>query len=182
MPTVNSLIILLFLIVLATGITLFIVGKICEAKNRDASTVVRYQAIALTIIYILTLLVLTLIGREVRDEGFIFLIPFSDIYFIIKNGYPWYVDNIIALDLVNAALFVPLGFLLREVMNGKKLIPIILGIGISVVIEVIQLITALGVFDVNDIIWDTFGILIGYGIYALYKELWRRFTGKNEKE
>lgn len=181
MPTVNSSIILLFLLVLVTGMTLFIVGKICEAKNRDASTVARYQAIALTIIYILTLLVITLIGRKKRDDGLIFLIPFSDFYFIIKNGYPWNYDNRIVLNLVNAALFIPIGFLAREVMHGKKLVPIIFGIVLSVVVEVIQLITALGVFDVNDIIWNILGTLIGCGIYAIYKALWRRFVDKNEK-
>ena len=182
MPTVDSSIILLFLIVLTTGITMFVIGKIGEAKKQDASVIVRYQAVALLVIYIFTLLVITVIGRKARGDGLIFLIPFSDFYLIIKNGYPWYYDNLIVLNLVNAALFIPVGFLSREIMRGKKLIPVIFGLVLSAVIEVVQLITDRGVFDVNDIIWNTFGTIIGCGIYALYKALWRRISNRDKQE
>jgi glycopeptide antibiotics resistance protein len=55
-------------------------------------------------------------------------------------------------------------------VNGfKKLISIILLI--SLALELIQLITALGTFDVDDIILNVFGSALGFGTYILVKEL-----------
>lgn len=172
MPATYSMIMLMFLTVVITVTVVFAIGKIGIKKKWDTSTLVRRQIIWLFIVYVFTLFVITVIARGKRNDDLIGLIPFGDIYYIIKNKYPWYFENLIILDMVNIALFVPLGILAKEVMCVKKILPVITGTAVSLTIEVIQLITNKGVFDVNDIMYNTIGTLIGCGIYALCKKLW----------
>ena len=181
MPSISTMIILLFAIVIVAIIAIFTIAQIGVIKQWDTSTVVGYEMVGLFAVYIVTLLIITIIARDVREAQPVYLIPFGDLYFIIKNKYPWYVDDIIKLNILNAALFIPYGFLAREVMKGKKLIPVVSGIAVSLVIETLQLITSRGVFDINDIMYNTIGTLIGCGAYALYKILWRRLTSKQER-
>ena len=180
MPSVSTMIILLFAIVVVAIIAIFLVAQIGVIKQWSVSNVVRWEMVALFAVYIITLLVITIVAREAREEQPVYMIPFGDLYFIIKNRYPWYVDNIILLNALNAALFIPYGFLAREVMRGKMLIPLLSSIAVSLVIEILQLITKKGVFDINDIMYNTIGALIGCGLYALYKIILRRLTSGRE--
>ncbi|MCH5164267.1 MAG: VanZ family protein [Clostridiales bacterium] len=179
MPSISTMIILLFVIVVVSIIAIFVIAQIGVIRQWDTSTVVKFEMVALFAIYVVTLLVITIVARDVRDEQPVYLIPFGDLYFIIKNKYPWYVDDIIKLNILNAALFIPYGFLAREVFKGKILIPTVSSLLVSLIIEILQLITSRGVFDINDIIYNTIGSLIGCGLYTLYKIL-RRKVSKQE--
>lgn len=174
MPVDSTMIIMLCAILLIAFIVVFVTGKVGVLKKWDAAIVVRRQALGLYFVYILLLFVITVLSREPRTDDLpnIF-IPFYDIYFIIKNGYPWYYDNIIILNAVNLAMFIPYGVLAREVTRSKVLFPVISGIAVSLTIEIIQLITARGLFDINDIMYNTLGTLAGVGICALCKKLWK---------
>ena len=69
----------------------------------------------------------------------------------------------------NAAMFVPSGIVLPIVY--KKLDTfwkvIMAGAGISLCIEIIQLPFSVRATDVDDLIMNTTGVILGYGIYAL---------------
>jgi glycopeptide antibiotics resistance protein len=73
----------------------------------------------------------------------------------------------------NVMLFVPFGLLLPVLFNNvntfQKLILITLLISFG--LELIQLFTVLGTFDVDDIILNVLGGSIGFGMYILAKEL-----------
>ena len=75
--------------------------------------------------------------------------------------------------ILNILLFVPLGVLLP--MYSKKLRRIYktvgIGFGITLIIEIVQYITKLGIFDVDDILNNTFGTLIGYSMYMIYNNI-----------
>ena len=69
----------------------------------------------------------------------------------------------------NVLGFVPYGFIL-PVITGKMrngFFIILSGFFISLTIEVIQLLTKVGCFDVDDMILNTLGAALGYGIYAV---------------
>ncbi len=51
---------------------------------------------------------------------------------------------------------------------------ILSGFSISLTIEVIQLITKVGCFDVDDMILNTLGAALGYGIYAVCDKIRRK--------
>lgn len=167
MPVDNTMIILLCVILFVAFLIVFITGKVGVIKKWDAAILFRRQMFGLYFVYIFTLFVITVLSREPRTDDLpnIF-IPFYEYYFIIKNGYPWYYDNMIILNVVNIALFIPYGVLAREVTRKKVLIPLLTGIAVSLAIELLQLATGRGIFDINDIIYNALGTLIGCGICA----------------
>ena len=80
----------------------------------------------------------------------------------------------------NVLGFVPYGFIL-PVITGKMrngFFIILSGFVISLTIEVIQLLTKVGCFDVDDMILNTLGAALGYGIYAVCDRIRRKINGK----
>ena len=72
--------------------------------------------------------------------------------------------------LGNIVLFMPVGFLLSIVTEWKKLWKTaVLGVNFSLFIEVIQLVTARGCVASDDVMLNTIGTLIGYGVYKPIK-------------
>ena len=138
-----------------------------KIKKRDISAIFRHVMTALCIIYLLYLLTVTVFLREgnfevkIRSE----LIPFKNLYNIFKNKTYRELIEVIA----NILVFVPYGFLLKSIMPKKKYLPIALGAVTTVSIEIIHYFSKRGVFDVNDMINNLIGVLIGCGIYLLFE-------------
>lgn len=99
------------------------------------------------------------------------LIPFKDLLDGIKTGY----IVIPTLQLIkNIILFIPLGFLIPLIYSGIKTKKIILiGFLTSLSIETIQFLLGQIIgynyrsFDINDLITNTLGTLIGILIYKI---------------
>lgn len=73
----------------------------------------------------------------------------------------------LVLEIIwNIILFIPIGILLMLVITHKDkgVIAILLGLLLSVSIEVIQLLSYRGLFEFDDIIHNTLGTAIGVGI------------------
>jgi glycopeptide antibiotics resistance protein len=102
------------------------------------------------------------------QEGPANLIPFKTIipYLSGKNGYLIPMINIVG----NIIALVPAGFLIPFVynkMNWRKttLLAILLGLSI----ETTQLILHIGIFDIDDVILNCFGVIIGFWKFNLYQ-------------
>lgn len=65
----------------------------------------------------------------------------------------------------NVFVFIPLGLFLSEQKQFRFVQMLVLIIGISVTIEVLQYIMWIGVTDITDVIGNTIGGIIGIGIY-----------------
>ena len=69
----------------------------------------------------------------------------------------------------NAAMFVPSGIILpivyKRLNTFRKVL--LVGVGISLCIEIIQLPFSVRATDVDDLILNTIGVIVGYGIYSL---------------
>lgn len=80
------------------------------------------------------------------------------------------------LNLIgNAGMFVPTGImtpLIYKKINGLKK-TVLFGAAMSLVIEVIQLPFAVRASDVDDLILNTLGVLLGYGILSLVRWIYR---------
>lgn len=72
--------------------------------------------------------------------------------------------------ILNILLFSPLGFLLPVWSRRLQKLwrTVLCGFVFSLLIELVQLITLLGIFEVDDLINNTFGVLIGYGYGMLF--------------
>lgn len=66
---------------------------------------------------------------------------------------------------LNVLLLLPIGFLLSAVCRKHKIV--LIGFTMSSVIEVLQLISMRGTFEIGDILMNTLGIFLGIEIYKL---------------
>lgn len=82
--------------------------------------------------------------------------------------------------ILNILLFMPLGFLIP--IYSKKLRKIykivLIGFLVTFLIETIQYITQIGIFEIDDIFDNTIGVLIGYCIYMILNNLKTRQNRK----
>lgn len=81
--------------------------------------------------------------------------------------------------LLNVAMFVPLGILLPLLLkcSRKWYVALAEGFGTSLLIEIVQYITARGFFDIDDLFNNTLGSMIGYGLLMVCLTLF----GKEKK-
>ncbi|MBW8350690.1 VanZ family protein [Bacillus sp. IITD106] len=101
------------------------------------------------------------------------LIPFHTIsqYFFTTNAN---VDNWGGVSLVNIAgnmfVFSPIGIFVPILWGRFRSLPkiLLLGIGVTCFIEFVQLFIGRST-DIDDMILNTIGVVIGYGVYALFK-------------
>ncbi len=80
--------------------------------------------------------------------------------------------------LMNILLFLPLGLLAPLIFRtlGKRhwVKILILSLSTSLTVEVLQLFHETRAFDINDLIFNTIGGLLGYGVYLVIARLFRR--------
>lgn len=71
----------------------------------------------------------------------------------------------------NGFAFVPFGILISSLWKEKTVIMRIAPIfGVSVIFEIFQFIFAIGASDITDLIMNTFGGMIGVGIYFYFQK------------
>ncbi|MDQ0783048.1 VanZ family protein [Chryseobacterium sp. W4I1] len=108
-------------------------------------------------------------GRFQYEDNLITVEPvFSTIQFI-RNTIDWRVIIIIVLG--NIVMFLPFGFLgwvFPQLKDLKKLLYAF--VSAIIIVEALQYFTRMGIFEVDDIILNTFGVYLGW--------LMRRFTEK----
>ncbi|MGG1921149.1 VanZ family protein [Chryseobacterium sp. NRRL B-14798] len=100
-------------------------------------------------------------GRFQYEENLITVEPvFSTIKFI--QG-PNKTIDIVTIVLGNIMMFIPFGFMGWVIPGLKKLKPLIFGfISCIVIVEALQYFTRMGIFEVDDILLNTFGVYIGW--------------------
>ncbi len=69
----------------------------------------------------------------------------------------------------NVCVFVPMGIFLPKLFQKcRKILPVaIISLEVSLLIEVTQLVTRIGSFDVDDLLLNTLGGILGYIIYRI---------------
>lgn len=84
--------------------------------------------------------------------------------------------------ITNNLMLIPFGLLCPILFNNKKWRTICIGIFISVSIEFLQLITKTGMCEIDDVIYNTVGLLFGYGLYFLIAKIKKSYKNKQEKK
>ncbi|HTL39485.1 MAG TPA: VanZ family protein [Methylomirabilota bacterium] len=84
-------------------------------------------------------------------------------------------------SLLNILMMMPFGFGLPFISNFRMKQTVIAGLSLSIIIELLQLITGFisnttfRVADVNDLIFNTIGVLIGYILFIGFSHIYPRF-------
>lgn len=108
------------------------------------------------------------------------LIPFSGIHAVLSSGMDMYaILNIVG----NAILLVPFGFFFPLLSQKKYSLwqTALSGLLISLLIECSQLFLGRGT-DVDDLILNTLGAVLGYIVFQLFKRILPRLTSIIKKE
>ena len=124
------------------------------------SIFVRQASFCLLMGYVFLVLCTTIFFREETFEKRYYLQPLWS-YSVLYN-------KLLAQLILNVMLFIPIGFLVGGALKKKHIWNTVkIGFVLSFFIELTQLITTRGVFNVDDIIHNILGCVIGYGIFRL---------------
>lgn len=114
----------------------------------------------------------TVWGRSGRTREYS-LIPFHQLYVILR----YHSHSLLKSAWMNMVLFIPMGTLVAEVFpekwSDRKRVANVLVCGavISITIEALQGIFALGLVETDDVMCNTIGALVGYGIYCIKNKI-----------
>ena len=100
-------------------------------------------------------------GREQHEANIVRLLPFVSTILFVQNTTSW--ESIIINLLGNTIMFIPFGFLSwlnAKYFSFKKLIVDFLSV--LIIVEALQYLTRLGVFDIDDLALNSLGVWIGF--------------------
>lgn len=97
----------------------------------------------------------------------------STIYFIEET---FLLKDIFTIVVGNLIMFIPFGFLGWVFPRLKDLKNLTIDfVSVIVIVEALQYFSRLGVFDVDDIILNTFGVYLGFRICKIFETRLARF-------
>ena len=155
-----------FLQLILSGIIAFVVPFLIFLFQKQS----RKMIVLLFVIYLFVVAYETLFTREMGAEHRLELTPFWSYAIAFRNDIRYQI-------YMNIFLFIPLGFLIPFSSKKTFLQTLILGCCLSIGIELLQFIFALGLCEIDDVIHNTLGCIIGYwywfGLSKLEEKLHR---------
>ena len=145
--------------------------------KKETKHIIRTLGTILFILYVLALIYFLFFSEEygraaMEERQYRYnLIPFVEIrrFWVYRKqlGFMAVVTN-------------PFGFILPVILDKMRSgwLIVLAGFGLSVTVEVIQLITKVGCFDVDDMILNTAGAALGYLLFFICDHLRRKIYGK----
>lgn len=117
-------------------------------------------------------------GRGIISEEYRYnLEPLKEIKRFIKYRERLGFENFVVNILGNILAFAPFGFLLPMLKKSYRRFIVIafLSILFSLTVELLQMYTKVGVFDVDDILMNSIGGILGYIAYSIASSIYRKF-------
>ena len=125
--------------------------------------------------FILTIILCLLIGWIILFKMSFSLSELSRIRAI--NLIPFFYEEETSFHLrevlMNIVAFIPLGLFLKLLKFDFKT-SVLVGLGYSFVLEIMQLILKVGITDITDLITNTLGVVIGATFYILLSEIFKK--------
>jgi len=138
----------------------------CRVKRKKSPFCV--PAITGYIVYLVVLLFITFWSREDGNRNAMDLELFSTWGINDRNN---------AFVFENIMLFIPYGFFTAWVIPFARKLwsSILVGVGTSILIEILQLVTGRGFFQIDDVLTNGLGAVIGYVLYRVIAGVFVRF-------
>lgn len=106
-------------------------------------------------------------GTQTGDPNYI---PFKTIIPYLFGSAGWLIGGLNILG--NILLLVPVGFLLPFIfikLNWKQIL--VLAVISGLIIEGMQVFLHVGIFDIDDVILNGFGVMVGFWMYVLFQKI-----------
>ena len=143
-----------------------------EKKNKHRKiSIILFAAYSCVLIYFLFFA--ENLGRVTPREYSFNVILFREITRYL-TGADVFSPGTIFLNLAgNIIAFVPFGFFITPVLNGRTGFKeaVMLSFDVSLLVELIQLVTRVGSFDVDDLLLNTLGGLIGASVFFIRRKI-----------
>lgn len=121
-------------------------------------------------------------GRVPGNQYRYNLIPFTEIRRYLQYHQKIGSFNVCLNLLGNVVCFIPFGFVIPILTRKQTALRMfLLSMLASVLVELLQLVSMLGSCDVDDIILNTLGGLIGYFLFVLGRGIVRIYTKKHNQ-
>lgn len=178
-----------FKVFLEITVPIWVIFRIINIKQIEVKNLLNHEIVVnLLFIYLLYLAQMTIFPLNIGAsfERSVSLIPFKTIMqfipILLKNGLMTNSGNLHlnagAINIIgNVVVFIPVGILipLISVKFRRFKSTVILGFTTSLTIEILQFLFAEGRrMDVDDLILNTLGVAIGWGIFKTIKSLIRK--------
>lgn len=159
-------------------------------KHKDFRLGIRIIGFILLVIYLMVLGYLVFFSKEFGRNGntnmHYNLIPLKTItnYFKYREVITF---KTFAINIAgNILAFVPFGLILPLVFKKKSTryyghITLLWSFLLSLFIEIIQILSAVGTFDVDDLLLNTLGGFVGYIVYLIIRTAYRNAIKRSKK-
>ena len=150
-------------------LSFFCIGLVVFIAWKGFKTGFRYSTILLLVEYIFLLFCSTVIFRATGETSKYDFHPFWS-YQAIQDGR----EDLLAENIMNVVVFIPVGLLLsiafKQVTWWKALL---IGCCISVTIESLQFLLMRGFSELDDVMHNTLGCLIGFGFMIILRIIFK---------
>lgn len=125
--------------------------------------------VLLMLLYAYLVIDITLISRQGTVVEDVSLVPFESYWTAMTTGWGGSGQFACMAIIGNAFMFIPLGMMVAIVVKEHPfVISAVTGFAFSMIIEVTQFITKLGTFEIDDLINNTWGPIIGCSISLVF--------------
>ena len=140
-------------------LSVFCLGVVLFVAFKGLRTGLRWSLLLLLIEYVFLIFCSTVIFRPTGETRQYDFHPFWS-YQAIQDGR----EDLLAENIMNVVVFVPVSLMLGSFLRvkGSWLITLLIGCGISVTIESLQFFFLRGFSEVDDVMHNTVGCLIGW--------------------
>lgn len=159
----------LFMVIIAS--ILIIIGNIIYGNNyvdkiEDKNKISKFSMSIVFVYYVILLFNMVVFARYDSVYGYNF-IPFKSIYGALKSDNLYFmIINILG----NLLVFMPLEYFIINLFKVKKFsLNFMLSFVLILIIEILQLVFKVGVFDIDDILLSVFGMMIFFVIYNKFE-------------
>lgn len=152
-------------------VVVLVIGCVFLTLKKGWKKGFRAGAVILLVEFFFLILCTSVIFREAHVERGNNLVPFDSYFHYPVDSY--FIEAAV-VNFLNIIMFIPLGLLLGlafKAITWKKVL--LVGIVISVSIELLQFLFKKGFCEADDLIHNVLGCLIGYAIYRLIIKLIR---------
>lgn len=134
-----------------------------------------YKIIILPFTVFLLYLMFFGMGRMQFDDHIVRIKPIISTVWFIHDTISWF--DIVKIVLGNVVMFIPFGFLGWVFPQLEKIKSLVIAfVSAIVIVEALQYFSRLGVFDVDDIILNTFGVFLGWQIKRILETKFSKFV------
>ena len=159
---------MLHLIIYEGVASIFCLGLVVFIAWKGFKSGLRYSAALLLIEYIFLLFCSTVIFRTTGATRQYDIHPF----------WSYNRPDLLPENIMNVIVFIPVGMILGSLLRvkGSCLVVLLIGCSISITIEALQFCFMKGFSEVDDVMHNTVGCMIGYGIYAVARYGYERIS------